>query len=87
MGAPHFLERRAELCRGNVLLRQKGAGRRALFLWQREQQVLGRDVGIAEFLGLRVGTIEYPVELAAEGRLRPAALLSREAGELTLHAL
>ena len=53
----------------------------------REQQVLGGDVGVAELLGVRVGAVEDPVQLAAEGRLGRPALLRGKPVDLALDGL
>ena len=46
------------------------AGRGALLVYQRQEQVLGRDVGIAERLGLVLGAIEDAGELPAQASVR-----------------
>ena len=63
-------------CRPQVLARQVGGAQQrlgggALLLDQGDEQVLGRDVGIAQGLGLLLGPIEDLVELAAIAGLRP----------------
>ena len=61
--------------------------RGALLLREREQQVLGGDVGVAQLLGLLLGAVEDPVQLAAEASAPPLARLLREAGDLALDRL
>ena len=45
--AAHVLERLPQVVGRHALAAQEGAERRALLLGQREQQVLGGDVGVA----------------------------------------
>jgi hypothetical protein len=75
--APHLLEGLDEILRGNSLSAQERAGRSALLLGQRQQQVLGGDVGVTHLPRVLFGAIEHAMELAAERRLRPALLLGK----------
>ena len=64
MGAAHAFERCQQVVVAHARRRQQLPGRRALQVRQGEQQVLGRDVGVAQRLGLRLGTVERLAHLA-----------------------
>ena len=61
---------------------QETAAFRSLHIGEGEQQMLGRDVLVAELLGFVLGAIENLIELARQRRLRIALL--RGAGELPI---
>jgi hypothetical protein len=63
------------------------AQRGALLLSHREEQVLGRDVGVAQLGGVGVGPVEDALQLPAQRRLGRAAFLPGEAVELALDGL
>jgi len=62
---------------GEQLLR-----RGALLLEQREQHMLGGDVGVAQRLRLLVGPVEHPADFARQRRLRLSPRLLREPVDL-----
>ena len=64
MGAAHAFERRQQVVVAHARRRQQLPGGRALQVGQGEQQVLGRDVGVAQRLGLRLSTVERLTHLA-----------------------
>ena len=87
MGPADVFKRGAEVVGVKRLAAENGPGGRALFVDHGQQQVLGRDVRVAQLLGLRVRPVEDPIDLPTEARLRTAPGLGREAGDLPLDRL
>jgi Protein of unknown function (DUF3170). len=82
VGAPHRLQRGAQLGGTEVEGAEQRPGSGSLLLHQPDEQVLGGDVGVAQVLGFLLGAIEDLVELPAVGGGFPAALLGGELGDL-----
>ena len=63
MGATHLLQRLPEIVGGDAPGAEQRAGGGALLLGQRQQQMLGGDVGVAHLPGLGLGPVEDALEL------------------------
>ena len=87
VGAAHLLERAAKILRRHVLCAEHGASGGALLLGQRQEEVLGRHVGVGHLPRIGLGTVEDPIQLPAERRLGTRALLLRKAAHLPLDLL
>ena len=77
MGTAHTFERGQQLLAGDAIGGEQLAGRGALLFGEREQQVLSRDVRIAERLRISVGAVENARKLTRERRIGPARLLGK----------
>jgi hypothetical protein len=85
--APDVREGLPQRIDADPLRAQQCPGGGVLLVGEREQQMLGRDVLVAQGLGLLLRAIEDPVDLAAQGRLRASALLGGKAADLALGGL
>ena len=86
VGAAHRLQRLPEIIGADAGIRQQLARSGSLLFGERQEQVLGRDVGVIQLPGFLLSTIKNPVEFPAEGGLSVAALAGK-AGKLTRHTL
>jgi len=84
MRAAHPLEGRQQVLAVDPRGRQELARGRALLVREREQQVLGRDVCVAQRFRLLVGAVGRLRQLARQGGLPGAARLLGEAVDLAL---
>src|SRR5690606_10897056 len=84
MRPPYRRKRLAQVAGVDALGAQQLASGGPPLLRERDEKMLGGHVRIAECLGLLVGAVEDPVQLAAERRLSPARL-GGEATDLPVH--
>ena len=85
MRAPHLLERRTQLLGARARrLPRTAPRRRPLLLGERQQEVLGGDVGVAQLLGDLVRPLEHLRQRAIERRRRCSALLGGIGGDFRL---
>ncbi len=78
MRPAHALQRGEQLGASHLGGRKQLAGRRTLLVREREQQMLGRDVGVAQRLGVLVGAVEHAGQLARHRGLGDRARLLGE---------
>ncbi len=84
MGAAHSLERRQQVFAAYALGREQLARAGTLLFGEREQQVLGRDIGITQRLRVLIRAVEHARQLARQRRLDAATGLLGEALDLAL---
>src|SRR6267378_8195088 len=77
MGAAHTFEGREQILATDAGRRQQLPRRRVLLLGERQQQVLRRDVRVAEYLGVFVSAVEHARELPRDRRIGAARLLGK----------
>jgi hypothetical protein len=77
MRPAHTLQRGEEVFPRDAIRREQLARGRAFLLREGEQDVFGRNVGVAERLRVLVGAIEHARQLSGKRRLSPARLFGK----------